>query len=625
MPVATRPRASKSSPVSPRRTAPPDAKRWLAELTAALPGPPEPGPQAIALELAVEHVQELAELRAAEAASRKLEPWQVDAARRIRSTALVWLSRELAWLGLDRAQVRALDLGLRRRRGVRAAAAASPKPRAPTILQVMRHPKLLRRFFEPLETWSTWAVVLAAAFGLPPPSGNVTVRVRGPEGWSTETMSALDLFRRHTGRSAWPQGQASEFFNVVGIRGGKSRQAALIAVFLACFRSYRKYLAAGEIGTLMVLAADRGQARVVLGYIRAFLLENEHLVKLVTAQTAQSITLRNDVRIEVHTASFRSIRAYTLVGAICDEIAVWRAEGSANPDTEVLTALRSRVATIPIAMMVAISSPYARKGELWETYKRYFGKDDVAHTLVWQAPTWVTNPTVSREFIEREYERDPAKAQAEMGGEFRADVEVYVKLEDVEACTVWGRQHLPPVAAVQYRAFLDPSGGRGDAMVLAIGHLAESGRAETGGTVVVDLLLGFAAPFVPSQAVASMVPFLRQYGIMFVRGDRYGGEWARESFRDHGIEYELCAKGKSDLYVDLLPRLFSGRQAIELPDVPKLRVELVQLERRASRAGREMIDHPPHAHDDYANAVAGLAGELSDGPALSPVWGRRRK
>jgi hypothetical protein len=48
---------------------------------------------------------------------------------------------------------------------------------------------------------------------------------------------------------------------------------ALIAVYLACFRDYRPYLAPGEVATIAVLAANRSQARVifrfVLGLIKA--------------------------------------------------------------------------------------------------------------------------------------------------------------------------------------------------------------------------------------------------------------------------------------------------------------------------------------------------------------------
>jgi hypothetical protein len=58
------------------------------------------------------------------------------------------------------------------------------------------------------------------------------------------------------------------------------------------------------------------------------------------------------------------------------------------------------------------------------------------------------------------------------------------------------------------------------------------------------------------------------------------------------------------LYRELLPLVMSGR--VELLDVPRLRTQLLGLERRTARGGRDAIDHGPGGHDDVANAVAGV-------------------
>ena len=115
--------------------------------------------------------------------------------------------------------------------------------------------------------------------------------------------SRLAIYRRHTGRQRPPEAPAREAWVVVGRRGGKSRVAALVAVWLACFRDYRAVLAPGEPGTLMVIAADRRQARVVFRYIEALLDGVPMLASLVGHRTRESIMLTNRVTIEVHTAS----------------------------------------------------------------------------------------------------------------------------------------------------------------------------------------------------------------------------------------------------------------------------------------------------------------------------------
>jgi len=96
---------------------------------------------------------------------------------------------------------------------------------------------------------------------------------------------------------------------------------------------------------------------------------------------------------------------------------------------------------------------------------------------------------------------------------------------------------------------------------------------------------------------------LKSYRIGTVRGDRYAGEWPREQFRKHGIDYLPADKNKSELYGALLPLLNSRR--VDLLDDKKLIAQLVALERRTARGGLDSIDHAPGSHDDVANCVAG--------------------
>jgi hypothetical protein len=57
---------------------------------------------------------------------------------------------------------------------------------------------------------------------------------------------------------------------------------------------------------------------------------------------------------------------------------------------------------------------------------------------------------------------------------------------------------------------------------------------------------------------------------------------------------------------DCLPLLNSGK--VELLDHSRLISQFLSLERRTSRGtGRDIIDHPPSAHDGVANAVCGAA------------------
>ena len=141
------------------------------------------------------------------------------------------------------------------------------------------------------------------------------------------------------------------------------------------------------------------------------------LKQLIESETRESITLRNRVAIEVHTASFRSTRGYTIIAALLDEVAYWPTdEASAEPDIEVINAVRPGMATIPDAMLLCASSPHARKGALWYAYAKHYGKDDDP-ILVWQAATRDMNSTVPQSYIDAHMEEDAARASAEYLGD----------------------------------------------------------------------------------------------------------------------------------------------------------------------------------------------------------------
>jgi hypothetical protein len=415
------------------------------------------------------------------------------------------------------------------------------------------------------------------------------------QGIAPDERGMSDLIRQCTGREMLPARTAREAWCVVGRRGGKSRIAALIALYLSCFRTYR--LSPGERGTLMVIAADRRQAGVVKRYIAGLLHANPMLHRLIAKETKGQIALTNGITIEIHTASFRTIRGYTVVGAILDEIAFWRTDDSANPDAEILNALRPAMATVSGALLVAISSPYARRGELWRVHRNYFG-NEATDILCWQAPTWAMNPTLPKDSptIAQAFQDDEAVASAEYGAEFRRDIESFIAREVLDASTVAGRRELAPLSDTYYRAFVDPSGGASDSFTLGIAH-NDKGRG------VLDVLRETKPPFSPESVVADYAALLHRYRVPSVVGDRYAGEWPREQFRKQGIDYEPSDKSKSDIYRDLLPLLNSDK--VELLDLPRLVSQFASLERRTARGGRDSIDHGPKAHDDLANAAAG--------------------
>jgi phage terminase large subunit-like protein len=150
------------------------------------------------------------------------------------------------------------------------------------------------------------------------------------------TPDQLATYEACPGRTEPPTQPLTEAWLICGRRAGKSFILALIAVYLACFRSYAEFLGPGEKATVMIIATDRRQARVIFRYIRGMISGTPLLADLIERETADSLDLTNGVVVEVGTASHRSTRGYTTAAILCDEIAFWPTDDSAEPDYAIL-------------------------------------------------------------------------------------------------------------------------------------------------------------------------------------------------------------------------------------------------------------------------------------------------
>lgn len=355
----------------------------------------------------------------------------------------------------------------------------------------------------------------------------------------------------------------------------------------------------------MVLSATRDQAGNLFNLIKGGFAASPALKGLVENETADTLRLSSRIDIVVRPASFRSTRGGTCIGVVTDELAFWRTDDSANPDIEILRALRPSLATIG-GPLIAISSPYAKRGELWKAHRRHHGNDD-SPVLCIQAASQVMNPSLDPAFIKAQFADDPEAARAEYGAEFRGDIASFISREAVEECVEPGLRERAPISTILYHGFCDPSGGSADAMTLAISHRERD-------SIVLDAMRERKPPFSPEAVVSEFAALLRAYRLGTVAGDRYAGEWPREVFRRHGVEYRVAGKSRSELYLALLPLINSRR--VDLLDNATLVLQLANLERRTVRSGRDSIDHAPGAHDDLANAAAGAL--------VAAVEGKRR-
>lgn len=421
----------------------------------------------------------------------------------------------------------------------------------PTIDDVVNDPALFSPHFRDRESWQPWRSFNKVLFGLPLNDDD------------------LALYRACTGRYEPPLERAIEAWIAVGRRGGKSRNVALIAAYLACFIDWSPYLVAGEVGHIVIVAADRRQCKTIRNYILAFIAGSALTAPLIKNETAEEITLTNGIVIEIATCSYKTIRGRTIVAALCEEAAFWADDSGANPASEVIRAMRPAMATVPGAMLLVISSRYRKQGPLWDASQRYGGK--AGPILYWEAATRTMNPSLPQRVIDEAYETDPVGADSEYGIAWRSDVGGFIDRDIITALVVNGRREVAPNSAYNYIAFVDPSGGSADSMTLAIAF-RDCDQA------VLAALREFRPPFSPESVVAECASLLRSYELGTVTGDRYGGDWVASRFMAHGIQYQASERTKSDIYVESLPLLNAGR--VQLLDNNRLLSQLCGLERR---------------------------------------------
>jgi hypothetical protein len=459
------------------------------------------------------------------------------------------------------------------------------------IVKAMRDPQLFGPYFgADLTTWRAWQVALRALYG-----GAIT------------TDANKQLVQQCTGRDAarLPRTGFDSALFLVGRRSGKSRTAAAIGAFEAVLAGHERKLAKGERGIVPVISPSRYQSRVVKDHIRS-IFSTPLLQSQVVSETAAGFELVSGTRVEILAGDYRTIRGYTLLAAIIDEICFFGldAESRVRSDTELIRAILPGLATTG-GKLIAISSPYARRGWSWRQYQRCFGNDDAA-TLVWNAPSRTMNETLPQRVVDQAIAEDLQAAKSEYLGEFRDDVAAFLPIELVERLVVPGRKELPRDRHRMYWAFADVSGGRNDDTALCIAHRDDR-------TVVIDKICRYRPPFNPHLVIRQMTDELKRWGIQRVVGDYYGAEFVATTFGSCGVQYTRSTKNKNELYAELLPRV--SAQELELLDDSALVAQLASLERRTRAGGRDIIDHPPGGHDDLANVVAGVA-TLASAPLI---------
>ena len=176
------------------------------------------------------------------------------------------------------------------------------------IIEAMDDPGVFQPWFAGA-SWDAWKAVLRAAFALP--------------------MSEADLatFARLAGGRKPPERRVRELWIVAGRRSGKDSIASGLAAWSAGIeQGHVGKLRPGELASVLCLACDRDQSRIVKGYADSYFTAIPELGGMKIRETRTGLELDNGAEIVIATNSYRQARGRTILFAIFDECAFWRDE-----------------------------------------------------------------------------------------------------------------------------------------------------------------------------------------------------------------------------------------------------------------------------------------------------------
>lgn len=262
------------------------------------------------------------------------------------------------------------------------------------------------------------------------------------------------------------------------VANGMTNHNSLLSSIFASYEMYKllrrghpqSYYGAPSGNEIRVLciANDKEQASIVYGEMLSHIEAVDYFKSSIANSTQTFIKFRTEHDKEAYgvngrgsvVATFKSsiakgLRGRGIICAILDEIAFYVDNGTSSGE-RVYKAIVPSIAQFspkdpknkhkPATLsdgrlapsdgrIILISSPDAREGFFYRQYQTAMSDSKASeNTLMIQAPTWEVNPTLSPDYYEIEYHKDPRSFMTEHGAEFsdrvRGWVEDYKVLSD---------------------------------------------------------------------------------------------------------------------------------------------------------------------------------------------------
>jgi hypothetical protein len=407
----------------------------------------------------------------------------------------------------------------------------------------------------------------------------------GPEGSSFETLLALDAKLSAAGHHPlleWWGSELQRFYahptalsliERVGRGGAKSNTSVKVGVNEILNGKFD--IPPGEVHYWAQVSESKGEAaerlRLYESFFRALGIEYQQ-------HAGDSIiipSLRRGVR--VFACTIGAVSGFRCIGYAADEAAKWEnRDHSANPAQEVIVSIEAMTVTHPKARALVISSPWGVDDYHYELFER----GDTDDQLVGSAPTWVANPTVTREQCLIKAKGDEKILDREYGAIPGSTVTSAFDSLDLKQAFL---TRLTPSDRGATAVAIDASSLRGDAFAWLVGEECKDGIRIS----LIDAVEGEALREHKMQDVVDrVVKCAREATARRVFGDQREAASLESMFGTAGLGFTAYNWNQSskDEAFQLLRKMLREKR-IEFCEHPKLRQELRDVKARLVPSG----------------------------------------
>jgi len=412
---------------------------------------------------------------------------------------------------------------------------------------------------------------------------------------------------------------------VLGRRSGKTDQITSTAVaYEITLGGHKKYVRPGQQFKALFLAQTAGDAQQNMNFIRLALQESPELVKLLDEKdVASEIRIKNGLIVEPAPANKSIGRGHAIPVAVLDENAFWYTDpNAANPDFEVLRAIRYAQAQFPNSKVFMPSTPWAEQGILWKAFtagtqgrklrcdackaKNAFiceheleDREQFEDTLVIHASTAaMENPLITRKKLVEIRKEDPEAFPRESLALFIKSISGWLSAEKISRAIDTGALNRLREGKHFYVAAMDPA-FRNDSFAFTIVH------HDPDKGIVQDWVEYWepepGIPLKPGDILDQIKLRLQAFGLSHVYSDQYQLEALQQLALDRGFTingYDFTGKSKAVITGGF--RMLLNQERVRLLDHEAQKRQLERLQKRVMQSGTVQIAAPAGEHDDLA-------------------------